>query len=74
MPTGPGAPPEHVILDENIKAQQHEYYSIGTFKVRSYHYRGIFILLSSVLFPGFQHAFILFQNLFLFRLAQIANW
>ncbi|WJX21634.1 oligopeptidase B [Trifolium repens] len=33
MPTGPGAPPEHVILDENIKAQQHEYYSIGTFKV-----------------------------------------
>lgn len=33
MPTGPDAPPEHVILDENIKAQQHEYYSIGTFKV-----------------------------------------
>lgn len=37
MPTGPDAPPEHVILDENIKAQQHEYYSIGSFKVRSYH-------------------------------------
>ncbi|GAU12187.1 hypothetical protein TSUD_01540 [Trifolium subterraneum] len=33
MPTGPDAPPEHVILDENIKAQQHEYYSIGAFKV-----------------------------------------
>ncbi|CAJ2631003.1 unnamed protein product [Trifolium pratense] len=33
MPTGPDAPPEHVILDENIKAQQHGYYSIGTFKV-----------------------------------------
>ncbi|XP_058774881.1 uncharacterized protein LOC131649151 [Vicia villosa] len=33
MPTGHDAPPEHVILDENIKAQQHEYYSIGSFKV-----------------------------------------
>lgn len=48
MPTGPGAPPEHVILDENVKAQQHEYYSVGSFKVRSYHYHGIFIVLSSV--------------------------
>lgn len=34
MPTGPDAPPEHVILDENVKAQQHTYYSIGAFKVR----------------------------------------
>ncbi|QHN79408.1 Protease [Arachis hypogaea] len=33
MPTGPEAPQEHVILDENIKAQQHGYYSIGAFKV-----------------------------------------
>ncbi|CAB4265420.1 unnamed protein product [Prunus armeniaca] len=33
MPTGPDAPPEHVILDENIKAQNHDYYSIGAFKV-----------------------------------------
>lgn len=42
MPTGPEAPPEHVILDENIKAQQHQYYSIGSFKVMSYHYCDIF--------------------------------
>nr|AIA26579.1 prolyl oligopeptidase [Cicer arietinum] len=33
MPTGPEAPREHVILDENIKAQQHAYYRIGSFKV-----------------------------------------
>ncbi|CAI9097067.1 OLC1v1033369C3 [Oldenlandia corymbosa var. corymbosa] len=33
MPTGPDAPPEHIILDENIKAQPHSYYSIGAFKV-----------------------------------------
>ncbi|XP_061991431.1 uncharacterized protein LOC133709639 [Rosa rugosa] len=33
MPIGPDAPPEHVILDENIKAQTHAYYSIGAFKV-----------------------------------------
>ncbi|BAT93623.1 hypothetical protein LR48_Vigan02g265200 [Vigna angularis] len=33
MPTGPEAPHEHVILDENVKAQHHKYYSIGTFKV-----------------------------------------
>ncbi|XP_008221098.1 PREDICTED: protease 2-like [Prunus mume] len=33
MPTGPDAPSEHVILDENIKAQNHDYYSIGAFKV-----------------------------------------
>ncbi|BBG94717.1 Prolyl oligopeptidase family protein [Prunus dulcis] len=33
MPTGPDAPPEHVILDENIKAQHHDYYSIAAFKV-----------------------------------------
>lgn len=33
MPTGPDAPEEHVILDENIKARDFEYYSIGTFKV-----------------------------------------
>lgn len=33
MPVGPDAPEEHVILDENIKAQEHQYYSIGAFKV-----------------------------------------
>ncbi|XP_058090244.1 uncharacterized protein LOC131236807 isoform X1 [Magnolia sinica] len=33
MPMGPGAPQEHVILDENIKAQEHGYYSIGAFEV-----------------------------------------
>ncbi|XP_020210587.1 uncharacterized protein LOC109795478 [Cajanus cajan] len=32
MPTGPEAPQEHVILDENVKAQHHQYYRIGTFK------------------------------------------
>ncbi|KAK8939141.1 hypothetical protein KSP39_PZI011420 [Platanthera zijinensis] len=31
MPTGPGAPAEHVILDENIKAQGHEHYYFGAF-------------------------------------------
>ncbi|KAI9169756.1 hypothetical protein LWI28_017245 [Acer negundo] len=33
MPTGPDAPPEHVILDENVKALDHSFYSIGAFKV-----------------------------------------
>uniref|UniRef100_A0A0E0LFZ2 Prolyl endopeptidase-like n=1 Tax=Oryza punctata TaxID=4537 RepID=A0A0E0LFZ2_ORYPU len=33
MPTGPNAPDEHIILDENVKAEGHEYYSIGAFKV-----------------------------------------
>ncbi|KAL0363792.1 UNVERIFIED_CONTAM: Protease 2 [Sesamum angustifolium] len=33
MPSGPDAPPEHVLLDENIKAQEHAFYSIGAFKV-----------------------------------------
>jgi oligopeptidase B len=33
MPTGPDAPPEHIVLDENVKAQAHDYYSIGAFKV-----------------------------------------
>ncbi|CAF2054961.1 unnamed protein product [Brassica oleracea] len=32
MPTGPDAPPEHIILDENINAQEYDYYSIGVFK------------------------------------------
>ena len=35
MPTGPDAPQEHVILDENIKAQDHQFYSIGAFEVKS---------------------------------------
>lgn len=33
MPTGPDAPLEHIILDENVKALEHTYYSIGAFKV-----------------------------------------
>ncbi|CAI9289254.1 unnamed protein product [Lactuca saligna] len=37
MPTGPEAPPEHVILDENVKAKEHAYYSIGAFKVSPNH-------------------------------------
>ncbi|AQK80640.1 Prolyl oligopeptidase family protein [Zea mays] len=32
MPTGPDAPDEHIILDENVKAEGHDYYSIGAFK------------------------------------------
>lgn len=35
MPTGPDAPSEHIILDENVKALEHTYYSIGAFKVRT---------------------------------------
>ncbi|KAK8960316.1 hypothetical protein KSP40_PGU022825 [Platanthera guangdongensis] len=31
MPMGPGAAEEHVILDENIKSQGHNYYSIWAF-------------------------------------------
>ncbi|XP_010463352.1 PREDICTED: uncharacterized protein LOC104744019 [Camelina sativa] len=37
MLTGPDAPPEHVILDENIKAQEHDYYRIGAFKTSPDH-------------------------------------
>ncbi|KAI3821860.1 hypothetical protein L1987_09434 [Smallanthus sonchifolius] len=37
MATGPEAPPEHVILDENVKAKEHAYYSIGAFKVSPNH-------------------------------------
>ncbi|KAF5737959.1 Prolyl oligopeptidase family protein isoform 1 [Tripterygium wilfordii] len=37
MPTGPDAPKEHLILDENLEAQGHEYYSIGAFKVSPNH-------------------------------------
>ncbi|KAM0878542.1 hypothetical protein ACQ4PT_034782 [Festuca glaucescens] len=33
MPIGPDAPDEHIILDENVKAEGHAYYSIGAFKV-----------------------------------------
>lgn len=35
MPTGPEAPPEHVILDENVKAGEHSFYQIGAFKVKA---------------------------------------
>ncbi|KAJ6846097.1 uncharacterized protein M6B38_278640 [Iris pallida] len=37
MPTGPEAPAEHVILDENIKAENHDYYYVGYFKVSPDH-------------------------------------
>nr|XP_043610054.1 protease 2-like [Erigeron canadensis] len=37
MPTGPEASPEHVILDENVKAKDYAYYSIGAFKVSPNH-------------------------------------
>ncbi|KAK7280658.1 hypothetical protein RJT34_25724 [Clitoria ternatea] len=37
MPTGHEAPKEHVILDENVKAQHHQYYSIGAFEVSPNH-------------------------------------
>ncbi|XP_047091031.1 protease 2-like [Lolium rigidum] len=33
MPIGPDAPDEHIILDENVKAEGHAYYNIGAFKV-----------------------------------------
>ncbi|KAM0883173.1 hypothetical protein ACQ4PT_031802 [Festuca glaucescens] len=33
MPTGPDAPAEHIILDKNVKAEGHDYYSIGAFEV-----------------------------------------
>lgn len=33
MSTGPEASEEHLILDENIKAEGRDYYSIGAFKV-----------------------------------------
>lgn len=33
MPTGSDAPPEHVILDENVKAEDKSYYKIETFNV-----------------------------------------
>ncbi|XVF67059.1 hypothetical protein PTKIN_Ptkin10aG0090500 [Pterospermum kingtungense] len=37
IPRGPDAPPEHVILDENVKAQGHDFYRIGAFKVSPNH-------------------------------------
>ena len=35
MPTGPDAPPEHIILDENLKAKEHTFYKIGELRVRT---------------------------------------
>lgn len=37
MPTGHDAPCEHIILDENVNAQEHAYYSIGAFKISPNH-------------------------------------
>ncbi|KDO77007.1 hypothetical protein CISIN_1g004368mg [Citrus sinensis] len=33
METGPDAPPEHLILDENVKAEGRGFYSVGCFQV-----------------------------------------
>ena len=35
MPTGPDAPPEHIILDENLKAKEHTFYNIGELRERT---------------------------------------
>ena len=73
MPTGPDAPPEHIILDENIKAQEYDYYSIGAFKVRrlwetlleiDFDFKNCVFLLTMV-FRSFNAVF---------RLVQIINW
>ncbi|XWS54382.1 hypothetical protein CRYUN_Cryun10bG0085400 [Craigia yunnanensis] len=37
MPTGLDAPAEHIILDENVKAQEYDFYRIGAFKVSPNH-------------------------------------
>uniref|UniRef100_A0A175YQ07 Prolyl endopeptidase n=1 Tax=Daucus carota subsp. sativus TaxID=79200 RepID=A0A175YQ07_DAUCS len=37
MPTGPDAPPEHIILDENLKAKEHTFYKIGELRVSPNH-------------------------------------
>ncbi|XP_051117575.1 uncharacterized protein LOC127242180 [Andrographis paniculata] len=37
MPRGPDAPAEHIILDENVKAQDHEFYSVDAFEVSPNH-------------------------------------
>ena len=73
MPTGPSAPPEHVILDENIKAQEHAYYSIGAFKVRKFSFFGVQILWF------FLSGNVLLLNVyvhihFVFRSVQIVSW
>ncbi|XP_050232530.1 uncharacterized protein LOC130014515 [Mercurialis annua] len=37
MPAGPDDPPEHVMLDENVNSQGHEFYHIGAFEVSPNH-------------------------------------
>ncbi|KAJ8759292.1 hypothetical protein K2173_006812 [Erythroxylum novogranatense] len=37
MPEGPNDPPEHVILDENLKAESYEYYSVAYLKASPNH-------------------------------------
>eukprot|EP01018_Ginkgo_biloba_P022451 Gb_27168 [translate_table: standard] len=37
METGPDAPAEEILFDENLKAEIHEYYNIGAFKVSPNH-------------------------------------
>lgn len=64
FPTEVDAPQEHIILDENIKAQHHGYYSIGAFKVRAF----------IIVFPLFCYSFLLLQTFLLFRLVQITSW
>ncbi|ERN10239.1 hypothetical protein AMTRI_Chr09g31950 [Amborella trichopoda] len=35
MPTGPDAPEEEILLDENVRSQGHEYYRVGAFEISS---------------------------------------
>ena len=67
MPIGPDAPPEHVILDENIKAEGHAYYCIGAFEVR------VASLLSLLVFGCFEFPLStsLFKYLLLFHFPSI---
>lgn len=65
MPTGPDAPQEHVILDENLKAQSHQYYSIAAFKVKLFSH---FLLLTAFCFAS--KAFLSL----IYRLVPITSW
>lgn len=72
MPTGPDAPPEHVILDENIKAQNHDYYSIAAFKVTT---TMVYMIITDIAVVSclIIQSSPLCCNCF-FRLVQIINW
>lgn len=79
MPTGPDAPPEHVILDENVKAQEHGFYVIGAFKARPNCFFNPFfsLIFSFVLgcsFSSDSSPFLDFFGNTVFRLARTINW